>query len=155
VKQSIPAVAAHPSPLASPACELCSQDGGEVLWRDDGCRVVLVADPDYAGYCRVIWNAHVKEMTELAPGERRRCMDVVFAVEHALRELLQPDKVNLASFGNLTPHVHWHVIPRFASDPHFPNSIWGARERPASPPDMAGLAAKLRARLEPELTRRS
>jgi len=36
-------------------CEFCSQAGGEVLWQDAACRVVLVADPDYPGFCRVIW----------------------------------------------------------------------------------------------------
>jgi diadenosine tetraphosphate (Ap4A) HIT family hydrolase len=54
---------------------------------------------------------------------------VVFEVEAALRELLQPQKINLASLGNLTPHLHWHVIPRFVDDPHFPLPIWGAQQR--------------------------
>jgi len=117
------------SPPASPACELCSQTGGELLWRDDRCRVVLIKDPDYAGFCRVIWNAHVREMTDLVNAERRHCMRVVFAVERALRTVLEPHKINLASLGNTTPHLHWHVIPRFAGDAHFPNPIWGRRRR--------------------------
>jgi len=49
----------------------------------------------------------------------------VFAAEAALRRVTQPDKINLASFGNMVPHLHWHVIPRYAGDRHFPNSIWG------------------------------
>jgi diadenosine tetraphosphate (Ap4A) HIT family hydrolase len=110
-------------------CELCTQTGGDALWRDDRCRVVLVADADYPGFCRVIWNAHVREMTDLAAAERQHCMRVVFAVERALRTALKPHKINLASFGNLAPHLHWHVIPRFADDAHFPNSIWGKRQR--------------------------
>jgi len=135
--------------LTAEPCELCSQDGGEVLWRDRHCRVVLVADPDYQGYCRVIWNAHVKEMTELTAGERRHCMDVVLAVEAQLHGLLTPDKVNLASFGNMTPHLHWHVIPRFAGDPHFPNPVWGPRmrEHPAKKPVDIDTARELRAAL--------
>ena len=56
------------------SCELCDQAGGAVLWRDDRCRVVLVADRDYPGYCRVIWNAHVREMTDLNEEDRRHCM---------------------------------------------------------------------------------
>ncbi|HXD50505.1 MAG TPA: HIT domain-containing protein, partial [Burkholderiales bacterium] len=40
-------------------------------------------------------------------------------------------KINLAAFGNMTPHLHWHVIPRNADDAHFPNPIWGERQRPA------------------------
>ena len=105
------------------------QSGGEVLWRDDRCRVVLVADMDYAGYCRVIWQTHVKEMTDLGNADRLHCMRVVLAVEQALRTVLKPQKVNLAEFGNLTPHLHWHVIARNSDDAHFPNSIWGERKR--------------------------
>ena len=58
---------------------------------------------------------------ELAPGDRAHLMRAVFATEAALRNLLQPlIKMNLASLGNLVPHVHWHVIPRCADESHFP-----------------------------------
>jgi diadenosine tetraphosphate (Ap4A) HIT family hydrolase len=88
--------------------------------------VVRVGDPDYPGFCRVVWQQHVKEMTDLVPVDQRHFMDVVFAVEQGLRRLLHPDKVNLASLGNMTPHLHWHVIPRFRDDRHFPNPVWGS-----------------------------
>ena len=107
------------------ACELCDAVGGELLWQDDVCRVVRVNDPDYPGFCRVIWKRHVQEMTDLAADERRHLMAVTFAVEQAVRQVLSPDKINLASLGNVTPHLHWHVIPRFMDDRHFPNPIWG------------------------------
>ena len=105
-------------------CELCSDIGGELLWQDGELRVVRVADDDYPGFCRVIWGRHVREMTDLSPAERNHLMAVVFAVESALREVLSPDKINLASLGNQTPHVHWHVIPRWKTDRHFPRPVW-------------------------------
>ena len=111
-------------------CPLCDTPGGEILWQDDFCRVVLATDtPDYPGFCRVILNRHMAEMTDLLPQERSRLMMTVMKVEQALRDLLHPDKINLAALGNVVPHVHWHVIPRFADDPHFPNPIWGERVR--------------------------
>ena len=119
----------------SPDCELCEGDGGELLWRDPQCRVVRVNESGYPGFCRVVWNAHVREMTDLDAGERARLMHVVFAVESALRQLLHPHKINLASLGNATPHLHWHVIPRFRGDPHFPNPIWGVELRQPSAVD--------------------
>lgn len=141
-------------PDASPVCELCSQDGGEVLWQDAACRAVLVADPDYAGYCRVIWRTHVREMTDLAQTERQHCMRVVWAVEEALRTVLKPHKINLASFGNMAPHLHWHVIPRFEDDPHFPNSVWGERQRQGRPRrNAADATSKLRAALAASLAK--
>jgi diadenosine tetraphosphate (Ap4A) HIT family hydrolase len=125
-------------------CELCENAGGIPLWQDALCRVVLVEDRDYPGFCRVIWTKHVKEMTDLSAEERRHLMDAVFAAESAVRRLLQPDKINLASLGNLTPHLHWHVIPRWHGDRHFPNPIWGEMQRNSQPATPEGLAESLR-----------
>lgn len=114
-------------------CSLCLPTGHEVLWQDDFCRVVLLNDTDYPAYCRVELLAHVKEMSDLPPPDRARMMITVFAVESALREIVNPDKINLASLGNKTPHIHWHVIPRFTHDKHFPNSHWGEVMRKDNP----------------------
>lgn len=111
------------------ACELCQESGGEILFRNEQLRVVLVADANYPGFCRVIWNAHVKEMTDLAIEDRSTLMRAVCQVEAALREILQPEKINLACLGNMVPHLHWHLIPRFTDDAHFPNPIWAAAVR--------------------------
>ncbi len=116
----------------SDSCPLCIPVNETVLWRDDFARAILVADTRYPAFCRVILNRHVKEMTDLASGERIRLMRVVFAVEAALRALLAPDKVNLASLGNQVPHLHWHLIPRFENDAHFPDPVWAAAKRPGA-----------------------
>jgi diadenosine tetraphosphate (Ap4A) HIT family hydrolase len=110
-------------------CPLCQPDRETVLWQDHAARVVLVDDPAYQGFCRVIWRAHVAEMTDLSPAERRCLMDRVFGVEAALRQVLRPATVNLASLGNQVPHLHWHVIPRFADDATFPDAVWAAPRR--------------------------
>mgnify|MGYP001434084614 CR=1 FL=1 len=111
--------------LTVSSCELCNAAGGELLWQNELCRVVLVGDADYRGFCRVILNRHVKEMTDLDTTTRERLMRVVYATEQTLRELMQPEKINLASLGNRVAHLHWHVVARFADDKHFPGSIWG------------------------------
>jgi diadenosine tetraphosphate (Ap4A) HIT family hydrolase len=108
-------------------CELCSSPGGAVLWSNEHLRVVRVDDPDYPGFLRVIWQGHVREMSDLDAAQRSGLLAAVFAAEHALIDILHPDKVNLASLGNMTPHLHWHVIPRFRGDPHFPDPVWAAR----------------------------
>ncbi len=110
-------------------CVFCREDGGEVLWKDDAMRVVLADEPDWPGLCRVIWNAHVAEMSDLSDDERARVMTAVNIVERAMRRVLVPDKINLASLGNQVPHVHWYVIPRFTNDSRFPLPIWAPRPR--------------------------
>ncbi len=117
--------------MSAASCELCASPGGAVLWQNALCRVVRVDEPDYPGYCRVILKRHAAEMTDLEEHERAALMAVVHAVESALRETMHPDKMNLASLGNMTPHVHWHVIPRFRDDRHFPAPIWAAPQREA------------------------
>jgi len=107
-------------------CELCELRNETVLWQDRRCRVVLVGDADHPGYCRVVWGKHVREMTDLTKSQRAHYMNVVYSLEQALRALMKPYKINLASTGNRIPHLHWHVVPRFEDDVHFPASIWNA-----------------------------
>jgi diadenosine tetraphosphate (Ap4A) HIT family hydrolase len=117
-------------------CDLCVTDGGQTLWRNDKLRVVAVEGAegrDYPGFCRVVWNAHVKEMSDLPDADKSLIMAAVFRVETALRAALTPEKINLASLGNMTPHVHWHVIPRYTHDATFPKPIWAARTSAVAP----------------------
>jgi diadenosine tetraphosphate (Ap4A) HIT family hydrolase len=128
-------------------CVFCNSLGGELLWQNDLCRIVLVDDPNYVGFCRVILNKHVKEMTDLSDAERLHLMQITFKVEQVLRDVLQPTKINLASLGNKTPHIHWHVIPRFETDIHFPETIWSVEVRQTNKPNIVGLFAILKTKL--------
>jgi diadenosine tetraphosphate (Ap4A) HIT family hydrolase len=123
-------------------CRLCAATDAEPVYRDDLLRVVPVNDADLPGYLRVIVNAHVKEMTDLSPADRARVMAAVYAAETAQRTVLAPAKINLASFGNQVPHLHWHVIPRFADDAFFPGAIWAPRLRDT--PDAVLMARRAR-----------
>ena len=123
-------------------CELC-QLATPPIYRNDKLSVILVDDAAYPGFCRVIWNEHVKEMSDLAPADRMLLNDAVWHVELALRAVMAPGKVNVASLGNMTPHLHWHVIPRFADDAHFPNPVWTAAVRSTEAPVLAARRALL------------
>jgi diadenosine tetraphosphate (Ap4A) HIT family hydrolase len=126
------------------SCEFCREAGGRVLWRDPLCRVVAPDEPDYPGFTRVILQRHVRELTDLPRAEREHLMRIVFAVEEAVRDAMLPDKMNVASLGNMTPHVHWHVIPRFADDRHFPSPVWAQPARAAPHrPERASRASEL------------
>lgn len=133
------------------SCVFCEAEGGDVLWRDALCRVVLADEPGYPGFLRVIANAHVQEMTDLDFASRARLLAVVLAAESALREVMAPDKVNLASLGNLVPHLHWHVIARFRDDPHFPRPVWCEPLRAAAAERPPGLRAALALALSRQL----
>ena len=132
------------------ACELCERAESPAwieIFRDSRLRVLRVLDtPDFPAFYRVVWVDHVAELSDLAPDDRAHCLEAVVAVERALREVLAPTKINLASLGNMVPHLHWHVIARFDWDSHFPGPIWAARQRdpqPAASARIGGLLNKL------------
>ena len=124
-------------------CDLCDNLGGLLLRETPEFRIVLVQGADgqnYPGFCRVIWNTHIKEMTDLPQAAQIRLFSAVLAVEKILRDVFNPHKINLASLGNMTPHMHWHIIPRYTDDATFPNPIW-ATAAPKNAPATVQIAA--------------
>jgi diadenosine tetraphosphate (Ap4A) HIT family hydrolase len=126
-------------------CVLCKDElkpeEGQLIWRGDDCQIILVNDPELPGFCRVIWNQHIAEMTDLTYSEREHLMTLVFAVEEAVRHVMHPDKMNVATLGNMVPHIHWHIIPRYKDDAFFPASVWSNKINKTS-------AAALEARMQ-------
>lgn len=140
-------------------CALCKDElkpeEGQLIWRGDEARIILVNDPDLPGFCRVIWNRHVAEMTDLSYGEREHLMALVFAVEKAVRHVMHPDKVNIAALGNMVPHIHWHVIPRFKDDAFYPGSAWSKRVQETPETillERRGSVAELKEAIKAEIT---
>ena len=113
-------------------CPLCIDDGGICLVRTKQYRIVAPREPEFLGLIRVIWNEHVVEMTDLEILPRNDFMRAVYFVEESVRQMMNPDKINLASLGNVVPHLHWHIIPRWLDDSYFPLPIWGQRQREIS-----------------------
>jgi diadenosine tetraphosphate (Ap4A) HIT family hydrolase/predicted GNAT family N-acyltransferase len=105
-------------------CPLCHPTNETVLAQDDRTRVIQVGDLDWPGFRRVIWQEHVSEMTDLTADQQRNLFQTVLTQEAELRQQYKPDKINLASLGNMVPHLHWHVICRWRTDPYWPGSLW-------------------------------
>ena len=121
-------------------CPLCLDDGGLVIARAAVYRIVLPQEPMFPGFTRVISTVHARELTDLEPADRHVLMAAVYAVESAMRAILAPLKINVASrppvfsarSPSVVPHVHWHIIPRWADDSHFPRPVWAEALRPSS-----------------------
>jgi diadenosine tetraphosphate (Ap4A) HIT family hydrolase len=123
-------------------CELCAL-AAPAVYRDEKFAVILVDDANYPGFARVIWNEHVREMSDLADADRLLVNDAIWKVEQAVREVMQPLKVNVASLGNVVPHLHWHIIPRYADDAHFPAPVWASVVRETDSAVLEGRRALL------------
>ena len=123
-------------------CPLCETDGGLLIFKNNQLRVIQAVEAGFPAFYRVVWNAHVAEFSDLTVDQRLDCLDAVVTVEKTLREQLQPTKINLAALGNAVPHLHWHVIARFAWDSHFPGSVWAARQREPAAENLSQLALR-------------
>ena len=86
--------------------------------------VLLNRDQYFRGYCFVVAKDHVTELFHLDRMGRATVMEEVSTVAAALAAAFQPDKVNYELIGNMVPHMHWHVVPRFRTDPLWPRPVW-------------------------------
>jgi diadenosine tetraphosphate (Ap4A) HIT family hydrolase len=132
-----------PPHAARPDCELCREAGGTLVFQSAHWRVIRADDPAFPAFYRVVWRAHVAEWSDLALADQAALMGAVGTVERVLRASLAPTKINLASLGNVVPHLHWHVIARFDWDSRFPAPVWAAAARVVEPPPAARLAVPL------------
>ena len=70
-----------------------------------------------------------KELGDLPKPLRIKLFEVYDIVESEMKSYYNPTKINLASFANILPVVHLHVMARFEDDSYFPNSMWGEKMR--------------------------
>jgi len=70
-----------------------------------------------------------KELGDVPKELRVRLWDVYDIVEEEMKRYYKPKKINLASFANMLPRVHLHVMARFENDSYFPNPMWGEKLR--------------------------
>jgi len=131
------------SPAYRPACELCRAAGGVLVFQSAQWRVIRAEDAAFPAFYRVVWRAHVAEWSDLSLADQAALMGAVGAVERVLRDALAPTKINLASLGNVVPHLHWHVIARFDWDSHFPAPVWAAPAREVAPAPVTRLRVGL------------
>ncbi len=91
-----------------------------------------------------------KEMSEVPREIRMEIYDLLDTIEREMIDHYAPDKINIASFGNYVPHVHWHIMARFKEDSYFPEPMWGTKQREASLllPDIGEFCERLVSRLK-------
>jgi diadenosine tetraphosphate (Ap4A) HIT family hydrolase len=70
-----------------------------------------------------------KEMSEIPAEVRFEIYALLDLIEKEMLAYYKPKKINIASFGNYLPHVHWHIMARFEEDSFFPEPMWGIKQR--------------------------
>lgn len=73
-----------------------------------------------------------KELSSLPLELRLEMYRLLDVIEKEMLVYFQPTKINIASFGNYMPLVHWHIMARFEEDSYFPEAMWGEKQRESS-----------------------
>jgi len=99
------------------------------IWQNDLLRLEI--EPSDIPWFKLFTQHPYKEMSDVPAALRFEIFERLDVIERLLRDYFRPDKINLASFGNYVPHVHWHIMARFKNDSHFPEPMWGEKQREA------------------------
>jgi len=119
----------------------------------DNSYVVLGDAQFYRGYCVLLAKHHAQELFELPREEARGLSEELRSVAQAIWNVVKPLKLNYECLGNLEPHVHWHVFPRYESEEEKLRRapVWerpaSERSRPLEETDQRALMAALRAEI--------
>lgn len=128
-------------------CPLCENVGGILVYSTKYWRVVRVSDEQAArgvpAFWRLIGQNHIAELSDLPTVAQNQLTPALIAIEKEIRQTLHPKKINIASLGNMTPHLHWHIVARFENDPWWPAPIWAAENRPENPNASAAIQKQL------------
>jgi len=134
--------------LSGEECPLCDDPshGCEMVLDGNAVRAYLQKSANFKGYCVLVLKRHAVELDDLTSDERCALMEDIARVAHAIRAVCSPDKLNYEILGNIVPHVHAHIIPRYAGDPTWGWPIWSVfpDKQSLSDEEYAELARKIR-----------
>ena len=88
---------------------------------------VLSSDQFQKGYTVVVFKRHVSELYHLSVEERTQYCEEMIRIAEALDKTFKPDKMNYELLGNIGPHMHWHLIPRYKGDEWWGLPVWVKR----------------------------
>jgi diadenosine tetraphosphate (Ap4A) HIT family hydrolase len=92
---------------------------------------IIEKEPSEIPWIKIFTKEAYKELSDMPKSLRLELWDIYDIVEKEMRDYYKPDKINMASFGNMLPRVHIHVMARYKNDSYFPNPMWGEKQRDA------------------------
>ena len=117
-------------------CPLCQKiaataelPADELICQLPNSTVLLGPWQFYQGYCVLVSRVHATELSQLPAPERAAFLEEMCTVARAIEEAFQPHKLNCELLGNQVPHLHWHLFPRYRTDPEALKPVWLALDR--------------------------
>ena len=80
-------------------------------------------------WLKIFAQDNCKEMTDCSAETKQQIWKLLDLIEHEMLAYYQPEKINIASFANYVPQVHWHIMARYKEDSYYPEPMWGEKQR--------------------------
>jgi len=93
--------------------------------------IKIEIEPSEIPWLKIFTQIPYKEMSKVPKEIRIEIYDLLDIIEKEMIAYYNPKKINIASFGNYMPHVHWHIMARFEEDSYYPEPMWGTKQREA------------------------
>ncbi|WP_422141519.1 HIT family protein [Arcobacter aquimarinus] len=93
--------------------------------------IKIEIEPSEIPWLKIFTNEPIKEFSECNSETKQEIWKYLDLIEKEMISYFKPEKINIASFGNYVPHVHFHIMARFKEDSFFPEPTWGKKQREA------------------------
>src|SRR4051812_4118586 len=111
-------------PLCDKLARLAALPADEVVWQGRASAAFLGPWQFYPGYCVPVARRHAAELHHQPDDDRRAYFDDLCTLARAVDAAFRPRKLNYELLGNQVPHLHWHLFPRYESDPNHLQAVW-------------------------------
>ena len=100
-----------------------------IIYEDS--EIYVEIEPSEIPWLKIFTHTPYKELGDLPKELRLKLWNTFDIIEEQMKLYYNPKKINMASFANMLPRVHIHVMARFEEDSYFPNPMWGEKQREA------------------------
>lgn len=101
-----------------------------LLFKNDLIKIEI--EPSEIPWIKIFTNESIKEFSFCNEETKKEIWKYLDLIEKEMLIYFKPEKINIASFGNYVPHVHFHIMARFKEDSFFPEPMWGKKQREAN-----------------------
>ena len=94
--------------------------------------IKIEIEPSEIPWLKIFTIENIKEFSQCDYKTKQEIFKYLDIIEKEMLDYFKPKKINIASFGNYVPHVHFHIMARFEEDSYFPEPMWGKKQREAN-----------------------
>jgi len=99
------------------------------IYQNDHIRIEI--EDSEIPWLKIFAQKTVKEMSDCDVETKQQIWSLLDLIECEMLDYFKPEKINIASFANYVPQVHWHIMARYKEDSFYPDPMWGKKQREA------------------------